>query len=69
MRKLTSSGCVCDITAGTYRRINNIDFKIPRHFSPEAADLVRAVSIESRMRVTPGCGHTESSLRLDRDGG
>lgn len=33
--------------AGTYRRINNIDFKIPRHFSPEAADLVRAVSIIS----------------------
>ncbi|SPO20145.1 probable IPL1 - ser/thr protein kinase [Ustilago trichophora] len=29
--------------AGTYRRINNIDFKIPRHFSPEAADLVRAL--------------------------
>lgn len=29
--------------AGTYRRINNIDFKIPRHFSAEAADLVRAL--------------------------
>ncbi|KIS72049.1 putative ser/thr protein kinase [Mycosarcoma maydis] len=29
--------------AGTYKRINNIDFKIPRHFSPEAADLVKAL--------------------------
>ncbi|SNX81797.1 probable IPL1 - ser/thr protein kinase [Melanopsichium pennsylvanicum] len=29
--------------AGTYKRINNIDFKIPRHFSAEAADLVRAL--------------------------
>ncbi|EST10082.1 Protein kinase domain protein [Kalmanozyma brasiliensis GHG001] len=29
--------------AGTYKRINNIDFKIPRHFSPEAGDLVRAL--------------------------
>ncbi len=32
---------------GRYRWINNIDLKIPRHFSPEAADLVRAVSIIS----------------------
>ncbi|PWZ02546.1 putative IPL1-ser/thr protein kinase [Testicularia cyperi] len=28
---------------GTYKRITNIEFKIPRHFSPESADLVRAL--------------------------
>lgn len=32
------------IAEGTYRRINALDFKIPRHFSPDSADLVRAVS-------------------------